>query len=233
MHPDDEGFGKTKFDLAPSKEDRKAEKKRLKQLEDTLETKTLDPWERYRVLLDLLDMYNDISEMADRKTRFALVILGAVNTVNAVVVARPEMFFEASGFSVTTAAWLGIYLILYVVLSLFLFVQAIGALKPRVSTLLTRVDHMDNPQKILGLRFISHIRDTPFEEYYERWRSARFADVNREIALSLQMVVTIVTEKYRALQRLYAGLLVLVFLTAGLITVLIYLRIQAGPILGS
>jgi hypothetical protein len=233
MHPDDvEGLGRTKLDLL-SKEERKAEKKRRKHLEETLETKTLDPWERYRVLLDLLDMYNDISEMADRKTRFALVILGAVNTVNAVVVARPEMFFDTASFSFANTAWLGIYLILYVVLSLFLFVQAIGALKPRVSTLLARMDQTDNPQNILGLRFISHIRDTPFEDYYDRWRSARFADVNREIALSLQMVVSIITEKYRALQRLYAGLLVLVFLTAGLITALIYLRMHIGPIPGS
>ena len=84
------------LDLPASKDDKKAEKKRRKKLEESLETGTPDPWERYRVLLDLLEMYNDISEMADRKTRFALVILGALNTVNVLVVARPEIFFESN-----------------------------------------------------------------------------------------------------------------------------------------
>jgi len=57
-----------------------------------METGVPDPWERYRALTDVLDTFNDISEMADRKTRFALVILGAMNTVNLLVVARPELF---------------------------------------------------------------------------------------------------------------------------------------------
>src|SRR5262247_3434488 len=161
MDRDDiEGLASDEMDQFLSKEDRKAEKKRRKKLEESLESGTLDPWERYRVLLDLLEMYNDISEMADRKTRFALVILGAVNTVNVLIVARPEIFF---GSNKVSGPWVGVYLLTYVGISLFLFMQAIGALKPRVSTLLNLGTGEKDDGRVVGLLFISHIRGTDFE----------------------------------------------------------------------
>jgi hypothetical protein len=221
MDQDDIRVANEDLDSALSKEDRKAEKKRRKKLEESLETGTLDPWERYRILLDLLEMYNDISEMADRKTRFALVILGAVNTVNVLIVARPEIFFASNKMS---GPWVGVYLLTYVGISLFLFMQAIGALKPRISTLLNLGSGEKEQGRVAGLRFISHIRSTEFETYYEEWKMAQFSDVNREIALSIKMVAEVVTEKYRALHRLYSGLMILVILSAGLISVLIYNR---------
>jgi hypothetical protein len=223
MDEDDIRLANEDIDNALSKEERKAEKKRRKKLEDSLESGTLDPWERYRVLLDLLEMYNDISEMADRKTRFALVILGAVNTVNVLIVARPEIFFASNRVS---GPWVGVYLLTYVGISLFLFMQAIGALKPRISTLLDQLGTSEpDHARVVGLRFISHIRNTDFESYYDEWRGAQFSDVNREIALSIKMVAEVVTEKYRALHRLYSGLMILVVLSAGLISVLIYGRV--------
>src|SRR5262245_32635982 len=169
MDQDDIRVAHEDFDSALSKEERKAEKKRRKKLEESLETGSLDPWERYRVLLDLLEMYNDISEMADRKTRFALVILGAVNTVNVLIVARPEIFFGSNRVS---GPWVGVYLLTYVGISLFLFMQAIGALKPRVSTLLKLGTGENEQGRVIGLRFISHIRSTEFETYYEEWKMA-------------------------------------------------------------
>src|SRR5262245_13506447 len=221
MDEDDIRLAHEDIDGALSKEERKAEKKRRKKLEESLESGTLDPWERYRVLLDLLEMYNDISEMADRKTRFALVILGAVNTVNVLIVARPEIFFSSNRLS---GPWCGIYLLTYVGISLFLCMQAIGALKPRISTLLNLGTGEKDEGRVTGLRFISHIRGTDFETYYDEWRMAQFSDVNREIALSIKMVADVVTEKYQALHRLYSGLMILVILSAGLISVLIYNR---------
>jgi len=221
MDQDDIRVANEDLDNTLTKEERKAEKKRRKKLEDSLESGNLDPWERYRVLLDLLEMYNDISEMADRKTRFALVILGAVNTVNVLIVARPEIFFASNKVS---GPWVGIYLLTYVGISLFLFMQAIGALRPRVSTLLNLGSGEQDQGRLVGLRFISHIRSTEFEEYYEQWKVAQFSDVNREIALSIKMVAEVVSEKYRALHRLYSGLMILVIFSAGLISVLIYSR---------
>src|SRR4029079_18810197 len=124
------------------KSDKKSEKKKRKQLEESMETGIPDPWERYRALTDVLDTFNDISEMADRKTRFALVILGAMNTVNLLVVARPELFL---GEKTARDPALLYYLVVYVGLSLYLFLQAIGTLRPRVSMLLKKVDGTGSP----------------------------------------------------------------------------------------
>jgi hypothetical protein len=42
--------------------------------------------ERYRALTDQYDRLTDISEQGDRKTRFALLILGSINAVNLLIV---------------------------------------------------------------------------------------------------------------------------------------------------
>jgi hypothetical protein len=118
------------------------------------------------------------------------------------------------------------YLVVYVGLSLYLFIQAIGTLRPRVSTLFKKVDGGSALPHTAGLRFIGHVRDMKFEDYYEKWHQANYGDINREVALSIQMVSKIVGQKYEALHRLYAGLMILVILSAGLITVLAYNQIM-------
>ena len=60
----------SKADKKPKKEkkdkkEKKAEKKRLKDLENSMETAVPGPKDRYKVLMDLLKMNNDISEMAE------------------------------------------------------------------------------------------------------------------------------------------------------------------------
>lgn len=46
-----------------------------------IETRRLEPWERYRALDDTLDHMRDVSDMGDQKARFALIIMGALNAV--------------------------------------------------------------------------------------------------------------------------------------------------------
>lgn len=210
-------------DTPSAKGGKKAERKRLKELEESLETGSLDPWERYRILSDLLDHYQDLAEMADRKSRFALVVIGAVNALNLIVVVRPSIL---SADGATMPAFMGIYVIAYFVLSLYLFAEAIGALKPRISTLLSKVEAPEgSTHRILGLRFVKNILEPSFDEYYDKWKQAQFLDVNRELALHVRHLAAIVIAKYSTLSRLYSGLMVLVFLTAGLITFLVFDRL--------
>src|SRR5262245_51328177 len=89
-------------DHLDSEDEEKAAKK-AKKAEKASETRQLDPWERYRALVDLADTYVDMMEIADRKTRFSLVILGALNALNLVVAARPNLFFSTTDGSVP--AW--------------------------------------------------------------------------------------------------------------------------------
>ena len=105
--------------LAPESDDQAS--KRLRKLERMLETRTLDPWERYRALTDVLDTYSELLEHADRKTRFALIIMGLLNAVNFLLVARSDVFGVATDSIGTPVA---IYVALYAFLSLYFFSQA-------------------------------------------------------------------------------------------------------------
>ena len=115
VHPDDES---------------KAERKRKKELERFTETRVLDPWERYRALADHVDHLLDVTELADRKTRFALVILGALNAVNVLIAIRAPQI-DADGLNHT---FIQVYVAGYVIISLYFFVYAIMALRPLSST---------------------------------------------------------------------------------------------------
>jgi hypothetical protein len=86
--------------IVQSDEDAKAERKRRKDAERFTETRPLDPWERYRALSDHVDHLLDVTELADRKTRFALVILGALNAVNVLIAIRAPQI-DADGLNHT------------------------------------------------------------------------------------------------------------------------------------
>src|SRR5688572_30458529 len=116
-------FGRASF----LDEESKAERRRRKDAERLLETRQLDPWERYRALADHVDHLLDVTELADRKTRFALVILGALNAVNLLIAIRAPQL-GADGVSPLI---LQSYIAGYVLLSLYAAVFAILALRPR------------------------------------------------------------------------------------------------------
>ena len=194
--------------------------KRLRKLERTLETRTLDPWERYRALTDLLDTYSDLLEQADRKTRFALIIMGLLNAVNFLLVARPDVF------GVTTASigtGLAVYVALYAFLSLYFFSQAIEALRPR-SARFFRDEAAVVPASATSrrLRAVAHVAAQSPEDYCDFWKDAQIGQLCREVAFTAQSMASINMEKYRALERVYKGLVALTGLTALLLTALAY-----------
>jgi hypothetical protein len=203
----------------------KLAKKRLKKLEEEFETGLLTPWERYRILTDQLKQHTDIIEIADRKTRFALVILAALNTANVAFVVRPDLLL--GGSVIEGGVWLGAYITLYAVLSLYMCVQAIGALKPRLSVSIRNTTDFSkaHSQDWLDLLSFDAIARRDLETYYELWRRAQFGQINREVALSVHSTSQIIMAKYKALERLYAGLLILVFLTAFLVLALTWARL--------
>lgn len=196
--------------------DTKAEK-RLRKLEKTLETRLLDAWERYRALSDLHDSYFDLVEFADRKARFALLAMGALNALNLIVAAQPGMVSEIVAVG---RPWLGGYLTGYAILSLYFFVQAIQTLRPRISFF--PEGSTTAAARRVGLRFVPDILRASGEEYYDRWTQAQVGQLNREIALHVQILARLSDVKFRALDRVYKGLLALTLLSAGLVTVLAY-----------
>jgi hypothetical protein len=197
--------------------------KQVRKLERLLETRTLEPWERYRALLDVLDAYTDLLELADRKTRFALIIMGLLNAVNFLLVARSDVL-GVETVSVGTA--LAMYAALYAFLSLYFFSQAIEALRPRSAKFFRDSGPSVGTAETRRLRSIAHVAVQPPEAYYDFWRGASIDQLCREVAFTVQSMAAINMDKYRALERVYRGLVALTALTALLLTALAYVGLH-------
>jgi hypothetical protein len=195
-------FGRASF----IEEESKAERRRRKDAERLLENRQLDPWERYRALADHVDHLLDITELADRKTRFALVILGALNAVNVLIALRaPQLGAESVNPFVLQS-----YITGYVLLSLYAAVFAIVALRPRSQ----EMDGAAVQQVPTGMTLLAGAPNTNADAYYDNWRQAELSQINRELAMRSHLLAQANTEKFKALRRVYEGLLVLVGLTA-------------------
>jgi hypothetical protein len=199
-------------------EESKAERRRRKDAERLLETRQLDPWERYRALADHVDHLLDITELADRKTRFALVILGALNAVNVLIVVRAPQL-GADGVS---PVLLQSYITGYVLFSLYAAVFAIIALRPRSQ----EMDGAAAQHEPTGMKLLAGAPDTDADAYYDSWRQAELSQVNRELAMRSHLLARANTDKFQALRRVYQGLLILVGLTA-VLALFIALRAMA------
>jgi hypothetical protein len=185
------------------------------------ENRPLDSWERYRALSDHVDHLMDVVELADRKTRFALLILGTLNAANVLVAARLDTFVTPSLDPVFVEA----YVAVYVLLSLYFFVYAIVALKPRMSA---TSEVLRSPGERHRLRLIDDVLVQDLETYYESWRTATGAELNREMAMHAYILAATNAAKYTALHRVYFGLFVLVAMTAVLAAV-IGIRVMLQP----
>ncbi len=193
--------------------------KQLRRLEKASDSRTLEPWERYRALSDLHDAYFDMVELADRKARFALLTMGALNALNLIVGTQRVL-----GDVATVARPLvGLYFTIYAALALFFFVQAIETLRPRISMFPAA---RPTPESRAGLRFIQDILGASDEDYAERWSGVQIGQLCRETAQHVQVLARISDVKFRALDRVYNGLMAMTGLSALMVLVLAYYRLM-------
>ena len=143
--------------------------------------------------------------------------MGTLNAVNFVVAAQPGRLDDVL-LAVRSA--LGVYVGVYAVLSLYLFWQAIEALRPRQSVFTPK-----GGPRTQGLRFIPDLLDTPPDDYLQRWNEATVGELNREMALHAQALARVNELKFRSLSRVYVGLLTLTSLSAALFTVIAFRNI--------
>jgi hypothetical protein len=68
-----------------------AERRQRKEMLRSAEDRVLDPWERYRAVADHCDRLHDVTELYDRKTRFALIILGTLNAMNVLLLTKGDV----------------------------------------------------------------------------------------------------------------------------------------------
>jgi len=202
---------------ALSKTDRRRERNEERH---ELEAGRMTPELRYRALLSILKIETDFLDLADKKARFALIIMSALNAVALVVVVRGGAVFGApGGWGVALSAELA----LYGTATLYYIWQAIESLRPR-----GKVGRSPQglPTEIVpgrSMRVVFHVDIAQRErsEFRALWDHLRLDNLNTELADQIHMVSRINVAKYDALGRLYVGvgvmtgLLTLLLLTAG------------------
>jgi uncharacterized protein YjiK len=197
-------------------DDPKRRKREAKALADS--TRTLDAWERYRTLVDALEEANDLVELADRKARFALLIMGALNVAFFFLVTRTELIDVLPPL---LRPFLGFYLLSYAGVALFFFLQAIETLRPRrFRPHLTYPGEAGPDHYPGGLRYYEDVVLRDLEAYRRAWREVRFGQLNAELAVQNHVMARINNDKFRSLRRLYGGLRVLTILAGGLLAAL-------------
>jgi len=181
--------------------------KKQKKLDKLSDTRALDPWERYRALIDIYDAFFDMNELADRKTRFALIMMGALNALN-VILATQQIFGDLTA---GIGPIVGLYFMAYAALSLYFFIHAIATLRPRISMFPAgRPEAGARP----GLRFIGDVVAAAGDEYYQRWTNVQVGELCRETAQHVQVVARVTDAKFKALNRVYNGLTAMTTLSA-------------------
>ncbi|HET7746745.1 MAG TPA: SdiA-regulated domain-containing protein [Vicinamibacteria bacterium] len=176
----------------------------------------LDSWERYRALTDALDEAIDLVDLADHKARFALVIMAAVNVV---------LFFSADALnplksgSLLLQIVLGLYILVYVCVALYFFLQAIESLRPRQSQ--PQIPPPNSERMVqdfpLGIRFYEDILRRDVETYKKAWQEVRIGQLNAELAVQAHALAEINKAKYAALRKLYKGLQIMTLMAVGLV----------------
>jgi hypothetical protein len=174
-----------------------AERRQRKELLRTAEDRVLDPWERYRAVSDHCDRLQDVTELYDRKTRFALIILGTLNAMNVLLVSKGDVK-HVLHMPVLLIAYIGCYGLISVVL----LWQAISALSPAGS-------------------FTERV-DGQLDEYCDAWKGRQVGELNRQLAAASYNLAQTNAVKLVAVTRLLAGLKVLAVLTAILIVALAF-----------
>ena len=171
----------------------------------------LDPWERYRALVDAFEQGVCLAEAADRKVRFAMVVMASLNVAVFALTTRSELLGLGR---LSLRGWLGAYLLAYAVVAVYFFLQAVEALRPRPTTAPGAVRC-----EAARLRQLDGVIAQDVASYAQGWRDVRFDQLHDELALQNHRLAQINGEKYAALGRLYGGLRLLALLLAAIVLV--------------
>jgi hypothetical protein len=180
----------------------------------------LEPEQRYRALLAILKMETDFLDLADKKARFALVIVGVLNAVAVVFVVRGgvELLPTAGAWALVVRAELAAY----AVATVYYIWQAIESLRPRgtIGRPTAALPMQITPGESMRVVFHADIARRDRLQFRGLWDELRMDNLNTELADQLYMVSRINVEKYDALARLYRGVgAMTVLLTVLVVTV--------------
>lgn len=198
----------------------KALRRRERALQRAEETAgPMEPELRFRVLHAMLKMETDFLDLADKKARFALVIMSALNAIALVLVMRGG---EVLGQTTLWGILLRVEVAAYFVATVVYIWHAIEALRPRGQRghLARTLPDAIVPAASMRVLFHSDIAARDRDAFRDLWTGLRLDNVTAELSDQLHMVSCINVLKYRALGRLYTGVgIMTALLTAAILTV--------------
>jgi hypothetical protein len=185
-------------------------KKKEQKLREQAE-QPLDLYTRYKALSDALDAEQDMVELADKKARFALVIMGALNAAVLILASRGPLDVRVAT-NLPAQAMVAL-LAVYALAALYFFLQAIEALRPRVGGPLSDPGPV-RPGESAQVRYYQAVVARTPAKYAEVWQELRLDNLNAELAAQIHVIANINVKKYDALSRLYRGLTLMTVLVA-------------------
>lgn len=178
-----------------------------------------DSFERFRILMEMIGEGRQVVDLADHKARYALVVMGVLNTGVFLLISRAHLIADLSH---SVKPWLLGFLIVYAALSFVFVLHAIDCLRPRqlhYAQLLSSAAGPAARDARRGVMYWEAIAGYELEAYREAWGKVRMEQINCEVVVIAHRLALLIRAKYAALGKLYAGLVVLVVLAAILLAV--------------
>lgn len=203
-----------RFDTPPAAaEDDLAVRERKQQRRRELDaTRPLDGWERYRALVDATDEAYELIDISNRETRFALILMGALNAGAAVLLTR----VDAAAILASPARTFVIAIVgAYGLLALTFLLLAIEALRP--GHFRPRLDDWPATEPLPAhVRYHEDVIQRSAHQHWRAWQDVRLAEVNAELAVHVHSLALKNNAKHVALRRLYLSLRVMTLMLAAL-----------------
>ena len=188
-----------------------------------IERGLLEPAERYKALVNAVKASQDLIELADKKARFALVIMSVLNAIAVLIVVRGgDAVLPPSGiFALLVRA----EFVAYAVVTVYYVAQAIAALRPR--SVRPPAGHelpsAVEPAVSMRVLFYADVLGRNRAAYADLWERLRTDNLTAELADQHYTLSWINAQKYKALDRLYFGLGVMTVMLASVIgTIALY-----------
>ena len=181
----------------------------------------LEPSQRYRVMNDSIRQAQDLIELADKKVRFALVIISVLNGVLLFVAVQagpsvlPRFGLWGRLVQVELAA--------YVVLTFYHLWHAISVLRPRLApppapeSLPVAV----TPGASARVLFYGDVAPRDAATVRRLWDEMRQDSINAELADQLLILGRINQAKFADVAKLYAGIRLLVIILGALVLTMV------------
>ena len=182
-----------------------------------------EPFDRFRIITECISEARQVVDIADHRARYALVIIGVLNAGVFALISRAHLLADITP---VVKSWLVGMIIVYGLLTMAFVLHAIECLRPRPLGSAMRDAAGPPGTEPLGLLFWEVVARQNLDRYHEKWDRVRMAQINREAESIFHTLSGVVRVKYRALHRLYLGLVVLVILATVVLGVVTWVALE-------